>query len=425
MRTWMIVAAVTAVAGGSAIFISSRSGSSGYDIAVVPVETGSLTMTIETSGTVEPLSTIEVGCEVTGKIIDLPVDNDDPVKKGQVICRIDPELAKAEDNQSQAEYLRAQGVLRDSKIGREEQVANLPVRTQQALAEKQAAEAALVEAEYNRKRVDSLREHDAAAEAEQVATKAAFLRAQSNVTATSAMYDLARNNEKLLVDIAEQKVAQAEAGLKQAKARLDFTSTRVDRCTIVSPIDGIVLRRYLDVGQTVTAAFQTPVLFLLAPSLQRMRVSAKISESDINHIEVGQVARFTVEARSPVKFEGKILHKRNQPDVIQNVVTYTVLFEVDNDARMTLVPGLSVNVVIECVAKKNVPQIANAPFASSRRSRSKIARPFFATLNGRPHRQRTPKATPPTTAPKPALGASMSRPRNGSLSRSGSESRTT
>ena len=360
MRTWLIVAAVVVVIGGSAILISTRGGSGDFDIAVATVETGLLTMTIETSGTVEPLSTVEVGCEVTGKIIELPVDNDEPVKKGQIICRIDPELSQAENAQASAEYLRAQGVLADARIARDEQIANLPERTKQALADKQSAEAALVEAEYNWKRMEKLEGTGSASEAEVVAFKAAYLRAQSALSAASANYGLAVNNEKLLPQIAEQKVAQAEAGLKQAKARLDFTTTRVDRCTIVSPIDGIVLRRYLDEGQTVTAAFQTPLLFLLAPSLDRMKVSAKISESDISHIEIGQPARFTIEAKRPVKFEGKILHKRNQPDVIQNVVTYTVLFEVDNDEKMTLVPGLSVNVEIEAVAKKNVPQIANA-----------------------------------------------------------------
>ncbi len=360
MRTWMIVTAVTAVAGGSAVFFTMHGRGSDYEIAVSAVESGPLTMTIETSGTVEPLSTVEVGCEVTGKIIELPVDNDQPVKKGQVICRIDPELAQAENEQAHADFLKAEGALADARIARDEQIANLPVRTRQALADKESSEAALIEAEFNWHRIDKLMGTKDASEAEWNAVKASYLRAKAAVTATSAMYDLARNNEKLLLQRAEQAIAQAEAALKQAQARFDFTKTRVERCTIVSPIDGIVLRRYMDEGQTVTAAFQTPVLFLLAPSLNRMRVSAKISESDINHIEVGQPARFTVEAKQPVKFEGKILHKRNQPDVIQNVVTYTVLFEVDNDAQMTLVPGLSVNVEIECVAKKNVPQIANA-----------------------------------------------------------------
>lgn len=360
MRTWLIVAAVVVVLGGSAVFISSRGGSGDFEIAVATVETGPLTMIIETSGTVEPLSTVEVGCEVTGKIIELPVDNDEPVKKGQVICRIDPQLSKAENDQANADFEKAKGALAEAKTARDEQIANLPVRTRQALAEKDSAEAELVRAEFDWNRVQDLMKREASAGAEQAAYKAAFLRAKAAVDLARAAHDFALNNEKLLPLRAEQIVAQAEATLKQAKARLDFTTTRVERCTIVSPIDGVVLRRYMDEGQTVTAAFQTPVLFLLAPSLQRMRVSAKISESDISHIEIGQPARFTIEAKRPVKFEGKILHKRNQPDVIQNVVTYTVLFEVDNDANRTLVPGLSVNVEIECVAKKNVPQIANA-----------------------------------------------------------------
>jgi HlyD family secretion protein len=145
-----------------------------------------------------------------------------------------------------------------------------------------------------------------------------------------------------------------------AEARQAFTATRVERCTITSPLDGIVLKRYLDVGTTVVAAFQPPLLYLLAPKLDRMRVVAKVSESDISHIEVGQPACFTVEARESVRFAGRITQKHNQPDIIMNVVTYTVVFEVDNDERHTLIPGLSVNVEIECVNKPSVPQVANS-----------------------------------------------------------------
>jgi HlyD family secretion protein len=360
MRRWIIAAVLVVIVGGVIAATASRGGGPKYDLTYCEAATAPITMTIETNGTVEPLSTIQVGCEVTGKIIELAVDHDDPVKKDQIICRIDPELAKAEHEQSVADHLKAASAVADAKIALDEQRANLPVRTQQALAQLQEAQAALVDAEYTWKRVDGLYKNKDASEVEWVGRKAAFIKAQSAVIGAEAAHKTCQNNETWLPKRGEQAVAQAEAALQLADARKNFTATRVDRCTIRSPIDGVVLRRYLDAGTTVTAAFQTPVLFLLAPSLDRMRILAKVSESDVSHVEVGQTARFTVEARQPVQFEGKILHKRNQPDVIQNVVTYTVLVEVDNDKNHTLMPGLSVNVEIECVAKPSVAQIPNA-----------------------------------------------------------------
>jgi HlyD family secretion protein len=288
------------------------------------------------------------------------VGPDEPVGKDAVICRIDPELAIAENQQSLADHAKAKSALVDAELGRNEQVANLPARTQQALAQKEEADAALLEAEYSWNRVDKLHDNSDASETEWVAMNARWLRAKATLKAAEAAYVLALNNEKILPGRADQAVAQAEATLKLAEARLTFTSTRVERCTIRSPIDGIVLKRYFDVGTTVNATFQTPPLYLLAPSLDRMKVSAKVSESDISHIQVGQMARFTVEARRPVTFEDRITHKYNQPETLQNVVTYMVDFEVNNDAGHTLIPGLSVNVEIICVEKPVVPQVSNA-----------------------------------------------------------------
>lgn len=360
MRGWLIGTVVVAVGGGAVAWSVLREPEAKFEIQTVAVESGGIRMTIETSGTVEPLTTIQVGCEVTGKIVELTVDNDEPVRKGMVLARVDPELAEAENRQSKADLLKAQSAVASSKSALEEQTANLPVLTQQALARKQEAEAALAEAEFQWRRVEKFFEDDTASEAEYVVTKAVWERARATVMAAQASYDLALNSERFVLDQARQAVAQAEATLELAEARQAFTATRVERCTITSPIDGIVLKRYLDVGTTVVAAFQPPLLYLLAPKLDRMRVVAKVSESDISHIELGQPASFAVEARESVRFAGRITQKHNQPDIIQNVVTYTVVFEVDNDEKHTLIPGLSVNVEIECVNKLKVPQVANS-----------------------------------------------------------------
>lgn len=360
MRRWMIIIGVLVLGGGTiALALWDRAGQ-GYELVQAEVASNPIVMTIETNGTVEPLTTVQVGCEVTGKIIDLTVGPDEPVTKDQILCRIDPELAEAENQQSLADYAKAKSAVEDAKLARDEQIANLPIQTQQSLAQKEDADAALVEAEYSWNRVEKLHRNSDASETEWVATKARWLRSKSAAKAAEAAYDMAVNNEKILPSRANQAVEQAEAMLKLAKARLDYTMTRVERCTIRSPIDGVVLKRYFDVGTTVNATFQTPPLYLLAPSLDRMKVIARVSESDISHIEVGQKVRFTVEARQPVTFEDRIKHKYNQPETIQNVVTYTVDFEVGNDQRHTLIPGLSVNVEIVCVERPEVPQISNA-----------------------------------------------------------------
>jgi HlyD family secretion protein len=359
MRFWIIVVGILVLGGGAVAYKTLGGSEAGHELQTATVKTGPITMTIETNGTVQPLTTVDVGCEVTGKIIALNAEPDAPVHKDQIICEIDPELAQAEDQQSQADLAKAESAVADAELAKDEQIANLPVHTLQALAQKEQAEAALVDAEYSWSRVDKLHGNEDATDTEWVATKARWLQAQANVKAAQAAYDMAINNERILPGRAKQAVEQAKAALKLAKARADYTTTRVKRCTIRSPADGIVLKRYFDVGTTVNATFQTPTLYLLAPSLDRMKVSARVSESDIAHIEVGQKARFTIEARQPVTFEDRIKHKYNQPEIIQNVVTYTVDFEVNNDAKHTLIPGLSVNVEILCVEKPETPQIPN------------------------------------------------------------------
>jgi HlyD family secretion protein len=358
VRVW-VTASVVTVLGGGALLSRVFGGDGAHQVFRTAVESAPITMTVETLGTIEPLSTVTIGCETTGRIVEILVDHDDEVTKDQVICRIDPELVAAQHQQSAAERTRATSALVDAKIRRDEQTANLPVATSQAMGRLQEAEANLLAEAYNWKRVDRLFKEDNATEAEWNATMARHAGAKAAVKIARAAYDLAKNNETFVPQQLEQAVQQAEATLKLAEARFDQTQTQLDRCIIKSPIDGIVLKRYMDVGVTVNAAFQTPPLFLIAPDLDRMRVNAKVSESDIVHIETGQKARFTVEGKQRIEFAGSILHKRNQPETVQGVTTYTVLLEVDNDERRTLLPGMSVNVEIECVHRPDAVCLAN------------------------------------------------------------------
>lgn len=358
-KTWLLTAIAIIAVGLVLKATVLKNDGPQVEIETAKVTTGPLIFKIETSGTIEPLSTVQVGCQVMGRIIETPVDNDQPVTKNMVIARIDPDLMTAEFEQADAEHKRLSAASEESKLILQEQRANLPVMTQQAEAKKRDAEAALVESSFTYDRVKGLYENKNAGEAEWNAVQAAKLRAEAALKFATAAWEQAKNNEKFLVQRAEQAVDMAAAAMNVAKARLDATQTKLDQCVIRSPIDGIVLKRFTEVGTTVNPAFQIQPLYLLAPSLKRMRVSAKVSESDIVHIQKGQPARFTIEGRGRSTFEGTILEKRNQPDIIQNVVTYTVIFEVDNDERGTLLPGLTVNVEIECVRRDNAVQIPN------------------------------------------------------------------
>ncbi len=360
MRALKIVVPIVILGIAGLIYATRGSGDGAYEKIDTTVETGPITMTVETLGTVEPLTTVTVGAETTGKIVENLVDHDFLVTKDQIICRIDPELANAKHQQSVAELRRAKSALGEAKIAQEEQNANLPVLTAQALGQLQEAQAALVQAEFNWNRIDKLYQNNDAVEAEWTGAKAAFQRAEATVTMAQASYNLAKNNESFLPRRAAEAVEQAEAAGKLAQAMFDTTNAQVAKCIIRSPIDGIVLKRYMEVGTTIITTFQTPPLFLIAPSLDRMRVNAKVSESDIAHIDVGQKARFSVEGKRRAEFHGTILEKRHQPDVVQGVTTYTVILEVDNDDRATLLPGMSVNVVIDCVHRPDAVKIANA-----------------------------------------------------------------
>lgn len=359
MRYWKWITALVLIGGAGVAYSAWGRNETNHDVTTVHIDSGRIVMTIETLGTVEPLSVVTVGCETTGKIIEMAVDHDDPVKKDQIICKIDPELADADHQRSVAELMRTQSLVADAQVVLEEQKANLPVLTAQAKAQWDQAKAALEQVQFNWERIDNLYKEGNAPKLEWTVAKSNYEQAVANERITQSRYQQSLNNERFLVQRAEQAVEQAKAAAELARAQFNTTEARVERCIIRSPIDGIVLKRFEDVGQTVIAALAPP-LFLIAPSLDRLRVNAKVSETDIVHVDEGQQARFRVEGKQTAEFEGVILHKRNHPEIVQGVTTYTVSMEVHNDDRRTLLPGMSVNVIIECENRENAPRVPNA-----------------------------------------------------------------
>jgi HlyD family secretion protein len=266
-------------------------------------------VTVTATGTLEAVTTVEVGSEVTGRVLKLTVDENDPVKKGQVLAIIDPEPLQAAVDQAAAQVGSADAAILVAKATVTESSVTF-ARVQKLVAEGLANQSDLDTATANK------------------------LRAEANLASANASASLAR------------------AALKLSKSRLD-------KSTIYSPIDGIVLARLVQLGQTVTAGFQTPVLFRLAQDLTQMRLKAGVDEADVGHVRPGAEAWFTVEAYPDRKFPSRIVTLGNDPKTSQNVVTYQAVLAVDNTEKL-LRPGMTCTATIVAETKKGALVVANA-----------------------------------------------------------------
>lgn len=301
------------------------------------VERGSLTAVVSASGTLSAVTTVAVGSQISGQIREIFVDFNSLVKQGQLLARIDPETYDLKVKQAQADLDAATSSLANQK-------ANVLVLQSQALrAQIQANDA---KADLGRKQ--SLFAKGFISDAER--DKALF---NSDVLAEAVRTADAQ------VAVAEAQVGNARAIVKQREAAL--ASARVDlaRTSIVAPVDGVVISRQVDAGQTVAASLNTPTLFTIAKDLRDMQVEVAIDESDISKIMLGQRVTFTVDAFAGRTFEGKVAQIRKAAQTIQNVVTYTVVVATENP-NLLLMPGMTANARIVSDARENVLKVPNA-----------------------------------------------------------------
>ena len=278
-------------------------------VTTVKVTRGDVVDVITASGTLEAVTTVQVGTQVSGTVRELLADFNDIVRKGQVIARLDPSLFQTQVDQARANVIRAQ-------------------------ADVQRLDIALADARTKLARATQLSDKRLIAQTELE---------MADVNVRSAVAQLAS---------ARAQVTQAEASLNQAQVNLDHT-------VISSPINGIVIARSVDVGQTVAASMQAPTLYVLAADLTRMRVNAALDESDIGRVQQGQMVSFRVDAYPGEQFEGRVSQVRLQPVVSQNVVTYVTVIDVPNP-DLKLKPGMTAAVSIEVARRNDVLQIANA-----------------------------------------------------------------
>jgi HlyD family secretion protein len=304
-----IAVAVVAVAALAAWKLGSGGSKPQVKMETAKLERGRILAKVTASGTLSALVTVQVGSQVSGRIAELHADFNTKVTKGQLIARIDPQLFQATVEQARANLFASQGNLARAKA-------------QAADAGRQAARAkALLE--------------------KKLVAQADYDTAQSNADATAAA-----------VQAAEGSVAQTRAALHQAEVNLAYTR-------ILSPTDGVVISRNVDVGQTVAASLQAPTLFVIAEDLAKMQVNTSVAEADVGRLRDGMPASFTVDAYPSEVFRGKVRQIRNSPTTVQNVVTYDAVIDVDNP-ELKLKPGMTANVTFVYAEKADVLRVPNA-----------------------------------------------------------------
>jgi HlyD family secretion protein len=279
------------------------------DYQTVAVQEGSVAARVTATGTLSALVTVQVGSQVSGRVKELDANFNSTVKKGDVLALIDPELFQASLEQAQANVSAANGTVAKAR-------------------------AQLVNAKAQYERTQELVKQGLVAQADVDTAKAAADSAAADVQASLG------------------QVAQATAGLHQAQINLQYTR-------IVSPVDGTVISRSVDVGQTVAAALQAPTLFTIAQDLRQMQVDTSVSESDVGKLQAGMKATFTVDAYPGEKFEGKVREIRNAATTLQNVVTYDAVIDVTNQ-DLKLRPGMTANVTFTYAQADDAVLVPNA-----------------------------------------------------------------
>jgi HlyD family secretion protein len=347
MRRWISVALV-AVCLVTVLFVLRRcSGSGENGYQTATATRGPITQAVTATGTLNPVVNVQVGSQVSGNIQKLYADFNSQVKAGQLVAQIDPVLFQATVTQAEGDVANAQAALELAKLN--------ATRTQELFAKKNSAQADL--------------------------------------------------------DSAMASLHQAESNVKIKQGALDKAKADLDHCKIESPIDGIVISRNVDVGQTVAASLQAPVIFTIANDLAKMQIDANVAEADVGVVAIDQNVDFTVDAFPMRTFHGKVVQVRNAPITVQNVVTYDTVIGVNNE-DLKLKPGMTANVSIVVAQRDNVLQIKNAalryrPPDATLTDPRPASSPAARSASGRPTGAREPKNSERTIY---ALDGSRAKP---------------
>ena len=330
----LIVGAIGAGAGAYYI----RRGGPEIQVNTAPITRGDIIDSVGATGTLQAVTTVQVGSQVSGNIQWLGADFNSIVKKGQVIARLDPSLFDAQLQQARANLSQTR--------------ANLT----KAQSDLERAKVQLIDAQQKYSRAKELAAKSLLPQSDLDAAKIAVDSAQATLASQQAT------------------VAQTQAAVSQSQASVNQNQVNLDHTVIGAPIDGIVIQRSVDVGQTVAASMQAPTLFVIAADLTKMQVNANIDEADVGRIRPGQHVTFRVDAYPTETFEGTVSQIRLQPLVVSNVTTYGTVIDVPN-AQLKLKPGMTANVKVEIAKRSDALRVANAAL------RFRPTPDLFAALN--------------------------------------------
>jgi HlyD family secretion protein len=303
MKKLISIIILLAVVGSAGGWYYMRKNTKEPDVRTAQITRGDVVQVVQATGTLEAVTTVQVGTQVGGIIQDLYADFNDFVKKGQVIARLDPTVLDTQIEQQRANVTRSEADLDRLKVARDD--AKVKLDRAKALADKNLLP-----------RTD---------------------------------YDTAVTN----LQSAEAQIKSADAALVQARSQLNTAEVNRAHTVITAPIDGIVIQRAVELGQTVNAGMNAPLLYVLAADLTKMQVNANIDEADVGSMRNGQHVTFRVDAFPTETFSGTVWQVRLQPTTVQNVVTYQTVINVPND-QFKLKPGMTANVTIEIARKSNV-----------------------------------------------------------------------
>ncbi len=350
-RGLLALLGLAVIVGAILAYLYSGEAATKPQYRLARIERGPIVSAVTASGTAQALVTVLVGSQLSGRIKELLVDFNDRVKKGQVIARLDIDHLTARLQQAEADHKASVATLAMQTAQQEK------ARHDVALAEAQLqkVKAALVEAkrEVARKSRLAARGIGPRADAEKAGT--ALRQAEADIAASEAQLAGAGSSLK----VAAAQVASAEATVAQRQASVRLVKVDLERSEIRSPIDGVVIERSVDVGQTVAASLQAPTLFTIAQDLRQLEIHASVDEADVGRIAVGQSASFTVAAFPNRTFDGKVKQIRLAPKEEQNVVTYTVVISARNPDNL-LLPGMTANIRIVSERRKAALKVPNA-----------------------------------------------------------------
>ncbi|HSA93794.1 MAG TPA: efflux RND transporter periplasmic adaptor subunit [Terriglobales bacterium] len=368
---WVLMGAAAAAITIFAAFRMGRKTTAEYFTA--RVERGDIREVVEATGTINAVTTVQVGSQVSGTVSQLFADFNSTVKKGQLIAQIEPSLFE--------------GALLQARADLENARANLAAS--QANLERAKATAVQTKAEYERTK--------------RLAAEGVLSQQQLEVARANA------ESADAAVSASQAQVTQAAAQVKQRSAAVEVSQTNLSHTRIIAPIDGTVVSRNVDVGQTVAASLQAPTLFTIAQDLTEMQVYAKTDESDVGQIQVGQQATFKVDAFPRDNFGGRVMQVRMNATVVQNVVTYDTVVEFKNP-ELKLFPGMTAYVTIPVASAHNVLKIANGAIRYKPDLRPEEIRALYAKYGikdglgqgeARPRGREQPGGASDSVAPQP------------------------